>query len=127
MFDEDEMAGFIEDDTASDSSGGGRRGGRGGGDDSDSGSEDENDRAARKAKRKAEKAKKKKEARANRGTGSRRTGGFGIGNDTFSAETWSDVTDVFGNGQDYAFAMEDDADLHEGKELADVSFPFSFL
>ena len=36
-------------------------------------------------------------------------------------EAWQEVTDVFGNGQDYAYALEEDEVVEEEKELKDVS------
>ena len=111
LFDDDEMAGFIEDDTQSDSSG------RHGSD----GSEDEDDRTARRNKKKQEKKKQKAKPRT------ARRSGFSAGMvDGISAETWNDVTDVFGNGQDYSFALEEQEDMHEDKELKDVCFSFLF-
>lgn len=118
MFDADEMAGFIEDDTQSDDSG--RHG---------SGSEDDEERRERKGKgrKKREKELKKrlgkKEKKKRGGLGQ---GGFAAG---ISAEAWQDVTDAFGNGQDYAWAMEDEGEEKgEEKELKDVShdFPLSW-
>lgn len=104
------MAGFIEDDTQSDSSG------RHGSD----GSEDEDDRTARRNKKKQDKKKQKAKPRT------ARRSGFSAGMvDGISAETWNDVTDVFGNGQDYSFALEEQEDMHEDKELKDVCSSWS--
>lgn len=103
LFDADEMAGFIEDDTQSESSG--RHG---------SGSEDEDDRAARKAMKKKQRQKEKTKGRGRRA-------GFGAGFvEGITAEAWQEVTDVFGNGTDYAYALEDDAENQGEKELKDV-------
>lgn len=39
-----------------------------------------------------------------------------------TAEAWGEVAEVFGNGQDYAWAMEiDDEEDDKPKELKDVS------
>lgn len=107
LFDADEMAGFIEDDTQSESSG--RHG---------SSSDDEGDRAARKqAKKKARQAEK------SRAKGKGRRAGFGAGFvEGITAEAWQEVTDVFGNGQDYAYALEEEGDDKGEKELKDVSW-----
>ncbi|GAA5895333.1 hypothetical protein JCM5296_002378 [Sporobolomyces johnsonii] len=40
-----------------------------------------------------------------------------------TAEAWQEVEEVFGNGQDYAWAMEDDEDDKEDKELKDIFEP----
>ncbi|KDE06243.1 hypothetical protein MVLG_03402 [Microbotryum lychnidis-dioicae p1A1 Lamole] len=102
-FDGDEMAGFIEDDTASES------------DRQDRSDEDENDRAARKeAKRKA------RAQQSNRGRGR----GFGTAYiQGISAEARQEVTEVFGNGQDYAWALDDEEDEPKQKELRDIYEP----
>ncbi|KAK4053287.1 Transcription elongation factor spt6 [Microbotryomycetes sp. JL221] len=96
---EDEMAGFIEDDTQSESGAG-----------SD---EDEEARAARRAQRKRERKK------------GRRAGLGGAPIEGISQEDWQEVTDVFGNGQDYAFALEsdDEAEKDNHKELKDIFEP----
>ena len=93
---QDEMAGFIEDDEESDGSG------------SDAGAR------RRQAERRKEKQKAKKVS-----TG---RGGFGAGmGENLSAEAWQEVTDVFGNGKDYEEAMEEEVEAADEKELKDVS------
>ncbi|KAI5481871.1 transcription elongation factor SPT6 [Pseudohyphozyma bogoriensis] len=99
LFDADEMAGFIEDDTASES-------GRG------SGSEDEDGERRRKSKKKQ--AKKTPSRRAGLGAG--RIEGF-------TSEMWQEVQEVFGNGLDYEHAMNIDEDEDNDKQLKDVFEP----
>lgn len=114
----DEMAGFIEDDTQSDSSTGGRGARAGSGSDSD---RDRNRRS------KPSKSKSKSKPKS-RGKG-RRGAGFGASFvEGITAEAWQEVTDVFGNGGEYAFALEvDEGEEGEGgkggkgRELGDVS------
>ncbi|BGP16764.1 hypothetical protein JCM10213_002156 [Rhodosporidiobolus nylandii] len=102
LFDPDEMAGFIEDD--SDES----RSERG------SDSEDEDDRRRRKDRKKRE---KKEQARKRRGLGMGRVEGI-------TSEAWGEVAEVFGNGTDYAWAMElSDGEEEKGKELKDIFEP----
>ncbi|KAM0753127.1 transcription elongation factor Spt6 [Meredithblackwellia eburnea MCA 4105] len=103
LFDADEMAGFIEDDTASDSS---RQG-------SDSESEDE--RAARREKKKREKKKKAK--------GPRRTGFSAAMVEGITAEALEEINEVFGDGKDYAEALDYDPEEREEKELKDIFEP----
>ncbi|GAA5857832.1 hypothetical protein JCM8547_005996 [Rhodosporidiobolus lusitaniae] len=111
LFDADEMAGFIEDDE--DDSDGSRGGGGGGSDSDESG-------GARR-RRKEKKRRERKEARKKRGMG------MGMGRvEGITAEAWGEVAEVFGNGQDYAWAMEDEEE--EGgedkvKELKDIFEP----
>lgn len=93
-FDQDEMAGFIEDDTQSEASG----------------SEDERRRAA---------ARKKKSKDASRSKG---RGGIASSGEGLTAEAWQEVQDLFGNGKDYESAMEEDADDQQEKRLEDVRF-----
>ncbi|KAM0787286.1 hypothetical protein ACM66B_006519 [Microbotryomycetes sp. NB124-2] len=93
----DEMAGFIEDDTQSESGAG-----------SD---EDEDERAARRARKRRERRK------------GRRAGLAGAPIEGISQEDWQEVTDVFGNGQDYAFALESDDEPEKDKELKDIFEP----
>ncbi|KAK4048952.1 Transcription elongation factor spt6 [Microbotryomycetes sp. JL201] len=94
----DEMAGFIEDDTQSESGAG-----------SD---EDDEERAARRARRQKERKR------------GRRAGLAGAPIEGISQEDWQEVTDVFGNGQDYAFALEsDDEPDKDNKELKDIFEP----
>jgi len=99
-FDDDEMAGFIEDDSQSDSDGGRARE-----------SEDDDERRARRKREKKERRKGKGARRA--GFGSSMVEGIG-------QEAWQEVTDVFGNGQDYGYALEEDEAIQEEKELKDV-------
>ncbi|CEQ42697.1 SPOSA6832_04539 [Sporobolomyces salmonicolor] len=76
--------------------------------------EDRDDRAARRKR----KDKKRKERKA----GGRK--GFDMGMvEGITAEAWQEVAEVFGNGQDYAWAMEDDEDNKEDKELKDIFEP----
>lgn len=99
-FDADEMAGFIEDDETQSERGA-----------SDSDEDEDTRRKRRDRKRASDK----------RGKGGRRAG-FGAGFvEGITAEAWQEVTDVFGNGQDYAFALEDDDEDEKAKELKDVS------
>ncbi|GAA5879533.1 hypothetical protein JCM1840_003438 [Sporobolomyces johnsonii] len=101
LFDADEMAGFIEDDSDESARSG-------------ASDEDSDDRAARRKR----KDKKRKERKA----GGRK--GFGMGMvEGITAEAWQEVAEVFGNGQDYAWAMEDDEDAKEDKELKDIFEP----
>ncbi|GAA5941800.1 hypothetical protein JCM1841_000342, partial [Sporobolomyces salmonicolor] len=101
LFDADEMAGFIEDDSDESARSG-------------ASDEDSDDRAARRKR----KDKKRKERKA----GGRK--GFGMGMvEGITAEAWQEVAEVFGNGQDYAWAMEDDEDNKEDKELKDIFEP----
>ncbi|KAK4704537.1 transcription elongation factor SPT6, partial [Phenoliferia sp. Uapishka_3] len=103
LFDADEMAGFIEDDTQSDSSG-------------RHGSDSEDDRRSRKQKQ-----KKRTKTKKARGPG---RSGFGAGMvEGITAEAWQEVTDVFGNGADYADALEDDIDAAQDKALKDIYDP----
>ncbi len=95
------MAGFIEDDSQSDSDGGRARA-----------SEDDDERRARRRREKKERRKGKGARRA--GFGSSMVEGIG-------QEAWQEVTDVFGNGQDYAYALEEDEVVEDEKELKDVS------
>lgn len=106
-FDADEMAGFIEDDETQSE--------RGAGSDSDDG-----DDARRRKRREKQKAKESR----GRAKGGRRAG-FGAGFvEGITAEAWQEVTDVFGNGQDYAFALDDEEDDEkEAKGLQDVREP----
>lgn len=101
LFDADEMAGFIEDDTD---------------DDSQRGSDEDSDDGARRRKRKEK--QKKKESRKQ---GGRK--GFGMGSvEGITAEAWQEVAEVFGTGQDYAWAMEEDEQTGgKEKDLKDVS------
>ncbi|GAA5881838.1 hypothetical protein JCM1840_001631 [Sporobolomyces johnsonii] len=99
LFDADEMAGFIEDDSDESARSG-------------ASDEDSDDRAARRKR----KDKKRKERKA----GGRK--GFGMGMvEGITAETSQEVAEVFENGQDYAWAMEDDEDDEEDKELKYVN------
>lgn len=92
-FDQDEMAGFIEDDTQSEGSG------------SESGRRD----ASRQKQKKPQKS-------------TSRRSGFGAGSiEGITAEAWQEVTDVFGNGKDYEYALEDEPEVQEEKALKDVS------
>ena len=101
LFDADEMAGFIEDDTD---------------DDSARGSDEDSDEGARRRRRK-EKQKKRDQRKA----GGRK--GFGMGSvEGITAEAWQEVAEVFGTGQDYAWAMEEDEETQpKEKNLKDVS------
>jgi len=103
LFDADEMAGFIEDDTDDDSA-------RGSGDDSD-------EEASNRRRKRKEKQKK----RESRKTGGRK--GFGMGSvEGITAEAWQEVAEVFGTGQDYAWAMEEEEEKGaKEKDLKDVS------
>lgn len=104
-YDGDEMDGFIEDDE-SDSSGG-RQG---------SDAESEGERRVRKAKEKKKKRLAAPKRKAQRG-------GFGAGYlQGMSQEMQDEVAEVFGNGMDYAFALEMDDEQVVEKELKDVSF-----
>lgn len=101
------MAGFIEDDTDESRSEAG-----------DSDEDREGDRAARKGRKKRDERRKRAEK-----AGARRRGGFAMGRvEGMTAEAWGEVAEVFGNGQDYAWAMEiDDEEDDKPKELKDVS------
>ncbi|GAA5947807.1 hypothetical protein JCM3765_001092 [Sporobolomyces pararoseus] len=103
LFDADEMAGFIEDDTD---------------DDSARGSDEDSDEGARRRKRK-EKQKKRDQRKA----GGRK--GFGMGSvEGITAEAWQEVAEVFGTGQDYAWAMEEDEETQpKEKNLKDIFEP----
>ncbi|BGP25171.1 transcription elongation factor SPT6 [Rhodotorula toruloides] len=105
LFDADEMAGFIEDDTDESRS--------------EAGDSDE-DRAARKGRKKRDERRKRAET-----AGARRRGGFAMGRvEGMTAEAWGEVAEVFGNGQDYAWAMElDDEEEDKPKELKDIFEP----
>lgn len=93
------MAGFIEDDSQSDSSG-------------RHGSDSDDDRPR--------KHKPKKQSRGSKPKGPGRSG-FGASMvEGITAEAWQEVTDVFGNGTEYADALQDDADGMEDKALRDV-------
>lgn len=107
LFDADEMAGFIEDDTDEDSA---------------RGSDEDSDEGARRRKRK-EKQKKREQRKA----GGRK--GFGMGSvEGITAEAWQEVAEVFGTGQDYLWAMEEDEeDRVKEKDLKDVSLIGSSL
>lgn len=99
------MDGFIEDDE-SDSSGG-RQG---------SDAESEGERRVRKAKEKKMKRLAAPKRKAQRG-------GFGAGYlEGMSQAVQDEVAEVFGNGNDYAFALEMDDEQVGDKELKDVSF-----
>ncbi|KPV77863.1 uncharacterized protein RHOBADRAFT_34071 [Rhodotorula graminis WP1] len=105
MFGADEMAGFIEDDTDDSRS--------------EAGDSDEDDEARRQRKRDA-KRREKGERKKRRGAG------LGMGRvEGITQEAWQEVAEVFGNGQDYAWAMEDDdEDDKDGKkELKDIFEP----
>lgn len=107
LFGADEMAGFIEDDTDDSRS--------------EAGDSDEDDEARRQRKRDA-KRREKGERKKRRGAG------LGMGRvEGITQEAWQEVAEVFGNGQDYAWAMEDDdEDDKDGKkELKDVRLPLS--
>jgi len=94
------MAGFIEDDSQSDSDGERARE-----------SEDDDERRAR----------RRREKKARKGKGARRAGFGSSMVEGIGQEAWQEVTDVFGNGQDYAYALEEDEVVEEEKELKDVS------
>ncbi|GAA5910779.1 hypothetical protein JCM8208_003560, partial [Rhodotorula glutinis] len=101
LFGADEMAGFIEDDTDDSRS--------------EAGDSDEDDEARRQRKRDA-KRREKGERKKRRGAG------LGMGRvEGITQEAWQEVAEVFGNGQDYAWAMEDDDDDEKDgkKELKD--------
>ncbi|KAL8281073.1 hypothetical protein RQP46_006431 [Phenoliferia psychrophenolica] len=106
LFDGDEMDGFIEDDD-SQSDSDGRHG-------SDSDGE-------RRASRRKEK-KKQAALRAKKPKGPSRSG-FGAGMAGITAEAWQEVTDVFGDGTEYAYAMELDDISNEEKALKDIYDP----
>lgn len=92
------MAGFIEDDSQSDSSG--RHGS----------SEDEEERQQRRRLKKTKAPKK-----------AVRRSVFGAGIvEGITGEAWSEVTEVFGNGQDYGFALDDEVEDKEEKGLKDA-------
>ncbi|GAA6018754.1 hypothetical protein JCM10207_005567 [Rhodosporidiobolus poonsookiae] len=109
LFDADEMAGFIEDDTDESRS-------DGGGSDEDG---DDSDAGERRRRRKEKKRRERKEqARKRRGLGMGRVEGI-------NAEAWGEVAEVFGNGMEYAWAMEDEDEEEgeKGKELKDIFEP----
>ncbi|GJN91007.1 hypothetical protein Rhopal_004021-T1 [Rhodotorula paludigena] len=107
LFDADEMAGFIEDDTDESSR-------------SEAGDSDEDDEARRARRR------EKKERRRDERT-KRRQRGFAFAGrvEGITQEAWLEVAEVFGNGMDYAWAMEDDDDdeKDQKKELKDIFEP----
>ncbi|GAA5929376.1 chromatin-remodeling histone chaperone SPT6 [Sporobolomyces koalae] len=103
LFDADEMAGFIEDDT----------------DESGRGSDEDSDEGERRRRR-----KEKQKKRDSRKQGGRK--GFGMGSvEGITAEAWQEVAEVFGTGQDYAWAMEEDEEDSTKKEknLKDIFEP----
>ena len=99
------MAGFIEDDSQSDSSG--RHG------------SDSDDGERRQKKRRDKKRKAAMQAQKPKGPG--RTG-FGPRTAGISAEAWQEVTDVFGDGTDYADALDGPVNGNEDRDkgLKDV-------
>ncbi|GAA6032318.1 hypothetical protein JCM8097_008116 [Rhodosporidiobolus ruineniae] len=109
LFDADEMAGFIEDDTDEDDED--RRGG---------GSSDEDeDEDSRRRRRERKKRERREQAKQRRSMGMGRVEGI-------TAEAWSEVAEVFGDGQDYAWAMGDEDEEGEAdkpKELKDIFEP----
>lgn len=93
------MAGFIEDDS----------------DDSEGrhGSDSEDDRAARKRDKKQKKRQGKSHAPRRSGFGASMVEGI-------TQEAWQEVTEVFGNGYDYSYALDDEPEAGEEKALKDV-------
>lgn len=119
-FNDDEMAGFIEDDSDED-------GTERGGSDSEGGGGGESKRRRKERK----KRERKEQAKKRRGLGMGRVEGI-------TSEAWGEVAEVFGNGQDYGWAMEDEDEGGAGargedgeekaKELKDVRYlPNPFL
>ncbi|BGP40634.1 Transcription elongation factor spt6 [Rhodotorula kratochvilovae] len=106
LFDADEMAGFIEDDTDESRS--------------EAGDSDEDDEA-RRQRRRDKKAKQKADRKKRRGAGLGMMGRI----DGITQEARQEVAEVFGNGQDFAWAMEDDdeEDKDGKKELKDIFEP----
>ncbi|GAA6054598.1 hypothetical protein JCM3770_000071 [Rhodotorula araucariae] len=106
LFDADEMAGFIEDDTDESRS--------------EAGDSDEDDEA-RRQRRREKKARQKADRKKRRGAGLGMMGRV----EGITQEAWQEVAEVFGNGQDFAWAMEDDDDeAKDGKkELKDIFEP----
>lgn len=113
-FGADEMAGFIEEDD----------------DEDEEGIEDldEEEREARRTLRRKERAREDKRNRMLGSKGGKRTGG-GSGGGVFGTgamagidnETWQEVIDVFGRGDEYEWAMDaDDEKQTKKKELQDV-------
>lgn len=102
------MAGFIEDDSDDDAEARSQAG------DSDEDRDDARERRNRK--------QKERERRKAEGAAKRRRGGLGGGRlEGVSVEAWQEVAEVFGNGQEYAWAMEDeDEDEPKPKDLKDV-------
>lgn len=111
LFDADEMAGFIEDDSDDDAEARSQAG------DSDEDRDDARERRNRK--------QKERERRKAEGAAKRRRGGLGGGRlEGVSVEAWQEVAEVFGNGQEYAWAMEDeDEDEPKPKDLKDIFEP----
>ncbi|GAA5884415.1 hypothetical protein JCM3774_006395, partial [Rhodotorula dairenensis] len=120
LFDADEMAGFIEDDTDEDD-----LRSQAGDSDEDRGGDDARERKSRKQK---ERERRKAERGAAAAGGKRKRGfGGGLGGgrlEGVSIEAWQEVAEVFGNGQEYAWAMEDeDDDEPKPKDLKDLFEP----
>ncbi|GAA5841172.1 hypothetical protein JCM11251_003227 [Rhodosporidiobolus azoricus] len=118
LFDADEMAGFIEDDTDDSRS---ERGSSP--EDSDEDADTRRRRKERKRREKKEQARKRRQQRSGMGLG-------GMGRvEGITAEAWGEVAEVFGNGLDYAWAFDEEgeeeggADGEKAKELKDIFEP----
>lgn len=80
--------------------------------DNDSGEDRSDDDESRAAATKRARAAKKKD---------RGLGGFNLGMmEGLTPEMWNEVTEVFGNGADYAWALEEDAEDKPERGLKDV-------